>query len=333
MDKRYQVFISSTYLDLKEERQAVSKALLRSDCFPAQMENWPAMDEEQFEAIKQIIDDSDYYVVISAGKYGSVEPNSGLSYTELEYDYAVQTDKPIIRLLHPNPFNALTGKQIESKPSVRKLLEAFHKKLKTGSVCSFWENPDQLMNETILGLLDIKKRKPAVGWVKGKNALTVEVLQELSELRKKLNQKEKRQSETVINFEDRVGDSKVKIIVSKAGELEDQKILGEARVPNKLIAKQVFLALLGASQQSVSDTGVVASNVLTDTFIFSKAAQKWDHCWLDFEYETVRNCLLYLETRGLASCRSRTPLEPETWSTTTKGRRHAVFIVANQEFE
>ena len=139
MDKRYQVFISSTFLDLKEKRQAVSQALLRSDCFPAQMENWPAMDAEQMEAIKQIIDESDYYVVISAGKYGSVSPDTGLSYTEMEYDYAVETGKPIIRLLHRDPFGALKGSQIESKVGVRKKLEAFHEKLKTRIRVQFLE--------------------------------------------------------------------------------------------------------------------------------------------------------------------------------------------------
>ena len=48
MDKRYQVFISSTYQDLQDARQEVSQALLKTDCFPAGMELFPAADEEQF---------------------------------------------------------------------------------------------------------------------------------------------------------------------------------------------------------------------------------------------------------------------------------------------
>ena len=66
MEKRYQVFISSTFQDLKNARQEVSQALLRADCFPAVMELFPAADEEQFEFIKTIIDQSDYYIETSA---------------------------------------------------------------------------------------------------------------------------------------------------------------------------------------------------------------------------------------------------------------------------
>lgn len=46
MDKRYQVFISSTYVDLQEERQSVLQTLMEMDCIPAGMELFPAADEE-----------------------------------------------------------------------------------------------------------------------------------------------------------------------------------------------------------------------------------------------------------------------------------------------
>lgn len=38
MDKRFQVFVSSTYEDLQEERREVMQALLELDCIPAGME-------------------------------------------------------------------------------------------------------------------------------------------------------------------------------------------------------------------------------------------------------------------------------------------------------
>lgn len=53
MDKRYQVFVSSTFTDLKDERSAVIQTLMKMDCIPAGMELFPAMDEEQFEFIKK----------------------------------------------------------------------------------------------------------------------------------------------------------------------------------------------------------------------------------------------------------------------------------------
>ena len=51
MDKRYQVFVSSTYADLKEERQHVIQALMEMDCIPSGMEVFPAADEEQWDFI------------------------------------------------------------------------------------------------------------------------------------------------------------------------------------------------------------------------------------------------------------------------------------------
>jgi hypothetical protein len=74
MDKRYQVFVSSTYADLKQERQRVIQALMEMDCIPAGMELFPAADDEQWAFIKRIIDDCDYYLIIIGGRYGSTTP-------------------------------------------------------------------------------------------------------------------------------------------------------------------------------------------------------------------------------------------------------------------
>lgn len=87
-EKRYQVFISSTFEDLQEERRAVSDTLLSVDCIPVGMEEFPATDEAQFDFIKKIIDESDYYLLIIGGRYGTVD-DEGISFTEKEYSYAV----------------------------------------------------------------------------------------------------------------------------------------------------------------------------------------------------------------------------------------------------
>ncbi len=102
MDKRYQVFVSSTYADLKEERKAVHQTLMEMDCIPAGMELFPAADEAQFEFIKKIIDDCDYYLLIIGGRYGSLT-DEGVSYTEKEYDYAVSIGLSVIALIHSEP--------------------------------------------------------------------------------------------------------------------------------------------------------------------------------------------------------------------------------------
>jgi hypothetical protein len=109
MDKRYQVFVSSTFVDLKEERQAVMQALLSLDHFPAGMDLFPASDEDQLALIKGVIDDSDYYVLVVGGRYGSVSA-TGISYTEAEFDYAFAANKPILAFIHEDPNVIPAGK-------------------------------------------------------------------------------------------------------------------------------------------------------------------------------------------------------------------------------
>lgn len=172
MDKRYQVFISSTFQDLQNARQEVSQALLRADCFPAGMELFPAADEEQFEFIKTVIDQSDYYIIISAGRYGSIHPGTGLSYTEMEYDYAVEIGKPVIRLLHKDPFNQLKGSHIERTDKGKELLEDFRTKMMTKPqrMVKFWSNESELGYAVDHSLRHLIKTRPAVGWVKSDDA-------------------------------------------------------------------------------------------------------------------------------------------------------------------
>lgn len=164
MKKRYQVFISSTFQDLENARQEVSQALLRADCFPAGMELFPAADEEQFEFIKKVIDQSDYYIIISAGRYGSIHPETSLSYTEMEYNYALETRKPVIRLLHKDP-ESLPNDQRESSNNKKSKLYAFREKMGRSSLVRFWRDPPELSAEVVFGLMDARQRFPAIGWV------------------------------------------------------------------------------------------------------------------------------------------------------------------------
>jgi hypothetical protein len=102
MEKRYQVFVSSTFEDLREERAEVMRILLQLNCIPSGMELFPAADEDQWTLIKSVIDDCDYYIVIIAGRYGSTG-NEGKSYTRMEYEYAIEKRKPVLAFLHADP--------------------------------------------------------------------------------------------------------------------------------------------------------------------------------------------------------------------------------------
>jgi Domain of unknown function (DUF4062) len=93
--KKLQVFVSSTYTDLREERQAAVEAILTAGHIPAGMELFTAGDESQMETIKRWIAESDVFLLILGGRYGSLERQSGKSYIECEYDYAMSMNRPL----------------------------------------------------------------------------------------------------------------------------------------------------------------------------------------------------------------------------------------------
>lgn len=96
---KLQVFISSTFIDLQEERQAAVEAVLAAGHIPAGMELFKAGNDSQLDTIKRWIDESDVYMLILGGRYGSIEPNSGKSYTHLEYDYAISKEIPVFAVV------------------------------------------------------------------------------------------------------------------------------------------------------------------------------------------------------------------------------------------
>jgi Domain of unknown function (DUF4062) len=184
MERRFQAFVSSTFQDLKGARHEVSEALLRTGCFPAGMELFPAADQAQFDFIKSVIDESDLYILISAGRYGSIEPATGKSYTELEYDYAVSRGVPIIRLLHKEPFKTLPGELIELSESGRKRLERFRNKLIANRLVRFWSEPKELGIEVFAAIREIQKEKHLDGWVRWreiKDSLVTAEMESLAE--------------------------------------------------------------------------------------------------------------------------------------------------------
>ncbi len=180
-DKRYQVFISSTFTDLQEERRQVMQAVMNLDGIPAGMELFPAADEEQFEFIKKIIDDCDYYVIIIGGRYGQVSA-AGISYTELEYDYAIKRGMKVLAFIHGDPMQIAIGKS-EPDPAIREKLETFRKKVSEGRLVKFWKSVADLPGMVIVALSQTIKAHPAIGWVRGDIATAPELLSQINQLR------------------------------------------------------------------------------------------------------------------------------------------------------
>lgn len=185
MEKRYQVFISSTYADLQEERQEVIQALLELDCIPAGMELFPAASEDQWTLIKQVIDDCDYYMVIVAGRYGSIGTD-GLSYTEMEYRYALDAGKPIIGFVHRNPGD-LAASRCESTEEGKEKLSEF-RDLVQQKMCRFWESPADLGSQVSRSLVKLIKSNPGIGWVRGNLVPDESATEEILGLRRRIEE-------------------------------------------------------------------------------------------------------------------------------------------------
>lgn len=176
-DKKYQVFISSTYEDLKEERKAVEETIIRSGDFPVGMEAFPAADEEQFDFIKTVIAQCDYYVLIIAGRYGSLAPD-GKSYTEKEYDYAVEIGVPVLVMLREER-EKLPAHHSELDGSKREKLDAFIHSASTGRVRKSWISLDGLKLAVREALDHAKVTKTRPGWVRGDQPTSSETLGKL----------------------------------------------------------------------------------------------------------------------------------------------------------
>jgi hypothetical protein len=182
MEKRYQVFVSSTYADLKDERQRVIQTLMEMDCIPSGMELFPAADEDQFAFIMKVIDDCDYYLLVVGGRYGSTT-EEGVSYTEKEYDYAISRGLKVVAFLHEDPDSIAAGKT-DKDPDLAKRLQAFREKVQEGRLVRYWKAATELPGLVALSLSKTIKTYPAIGWIRGSATDSSALLAEINDLRK-----------------------------------------------------------------------------------------------------------------------------------------------------
>lgn len=153
MQGKYQIFISSTYIDLIEERECVREAILSMEQFPYGMEMFSANDKEQWYTIKDKIDASDFYVLIIAHRYGSViesGEDKGISYTEKEYRYAKQIGKPILAFIIDDLVPVLP-KNFEHGDKYNKLV-SFKNDVKTSRIVEWWRDKNDLAKKVVLAL-------------------------------------------------------------------------------------------------------------------------------------------------------------------------------------
>lgn len=179
MDKKYQIFISSTYEDLRTERDQAIKAVLEMGHIPVGMEMFSAADEEQWQIIARQIEATDYYIVIVGHRYGS-ETSEGISYTEKEYDYAKSCGVPTLGFIIDEKA-AWPANRIEKTAKKKKKLGAFKQKVKSKLV-QFWSSKDDLHGKISISLVKTMNTNPRIGWSRADEAVGPDITKELSRL-------------------------------------------------------------------------------------------------------------------------------------------------------
>ncbi|WP_141620109.1 DUF4062 domain-containing protein [Myxococcus sp. AB036A] len=182
---KYQVFISSTYADLHKEREKVVWAVLEARHIPAGMENFTATDERGWKTIKRVIDDTDYYVLVLAGLYGSVDSTTGISWTQREYEYATSKGIPVLAFIRETP--STPGNAIETDPKKRKQLASFIEKVRSNHLYKTWKEANDLAAAVASSLRnmiqdDADDNKPRPGWIRGNSIPSIGSFDELARL-------------------------------------------------------------------------------------------------------------------------------------------------------
>lgn len=166
MEKKYQVFISSTYADLKDERKSIQDILLSLDCIPAGMENFVSEDKKQFDVIKKIIDLCDYYILIIGGRYGSIDPDSGKSYTEMEYEYAISKNIPVL-VFAVDENKTFKKDRVETDEIKKTKLKQFREEALTNKLATIWGSKKKLIQSVSASIAKAIKTIDRPGWIRG----------------------------------------------------------------------------------------------------------------------------------------------------------------------
>jgi hypothetical protein len=182
--QKYQVFISSTYADLHEEREAVTWAILTARHIPVGMEAFTATDDRGWQTIESVIDRSDYYVLLLAGRYGSTD-RDGLSWTQREYEYAASKEIPILVFIRSK--SSITANLFDDDPKLKKKLDAFKKRVKEKHLCVEWTTKEELVSHVSSALRnhiidDEDNGRTRPGWYRGDELPAAATLDEFARL-------------------------------------------------------------------------------------------------------------------------------------------------------
>jgi hypothetical protein len=181
------------------------EAVLASGHIPAAMEQFSPGDETAWEKIQRWIDESDAFILILGGRYGSLEPRSGKSYVHLEYEYALNKRKPFLSLVLRDKYLEERIKERGLSVDERKNPEKYKhfKELITQSHCGFWNDEKDIRAAIFQKVPEWAQREDLTGWIHAEDAVSTESVNELASL--SMENRELR--ERLKTFENRTGNA------------------------------------------------------------------------------------------------------------------------------
>lgn len=134
----FRVFVSSTYTDMQQYREAIRNALNKADCVPYGMERFGAASIPPLEKCYEELEESQIYLCAIGMRYGSVDEKTKKSYTQLEYEKARELGKPILAFLIDEDKAEFKVKDIDKGELWEKLVE-FKENIRNSKevTCSF----------------------------------------------------------------------------------------------------------------------------------------------------------------------------------------------------
>lgn len=176
---KFQVFVSSTFEDLRSERDQVIRAVLEMGHIPVGMEMFSAADEEQWKIIARHIDESDYYAVIVAHRYGSVTDEE-ISYTRKEYEYARSRGIPCLGFVIDDTAK-WPADRLAKDDEERERLDEFKARVREKPV-HFWSDGQDLHGKFSISLMKAITAQPREGWIRSSGSVGPEAMAEVVRL-------------------------------------------------------------------------------------------------------------------------------------------------------
>ena len=327
MTKKFQVFISSTYIDLVKQRQAVTRATLKLGHIPVGMEMFNAGDETQWRIITRAIDECDFYAVIIAHRYGSKKRKK--SYTQLEYEYAKKAGIPVMAFVIKDDAE-WPAKYIDKSDSDVTPLNEFKKLAKKNKMAQFWENENDLESVFITSFVSEMKIHDRIGWVRADNLPSGEMGNELSRLsaenatmREKIKEilpLSKASSATYSKFIKKLKEQKIDIDIRYAGTHEWEHNC-------KRTLWQLFCYLSENLHVNNNETGSLSQTLATTLASPKKRADRQNSATYPLARNNVLAWFKQLEAVGLLSNIYLYGVPTEKWTITNEGRELYSFVL------